>query len=225
MINFLTTGQLEMQTAAFYIWQKKWIKFVEVPHGAGLGHALADLTRTSSHVKVVHVDCLKKRSIRDVSIEILRHATNVKFSNLSHLSISIDRLLLVVKDRLREDLRHQKLLLVIDHIDILDRQQLYRLVDLLKFRQPPCGILLRSTTEHRLKLATKETHLHDALYINLPNQAAAMIQMTTRDERKIFARDVHAITDEGFIKDLSKPIWGFTKLMKFIADYKAKGGK
>ena len=52
-----------------------------------------------------------------------------------------------------------------------------------------------------------------------------MIQMMTREERKIFVRDIHGITDEGFIKDLSKPIWGFTKLKKFIDEYKAKGGK
>ena len=105
------------------------------------------------------------------------------------------------------------------------RHQLQRLVDLLKFRQSPCRILLRSTTEHRIKLSNKEPYLHDALYMNLSNQSSAMIEMMSRDERKIFIRDVNGITDEGFIKDLSKPIWGFTKMIKFIKGYKEKAGE
>jgi hypothetical protein len=226
MVNgFITKGQLEMQKAAFDIWQKNWIKFIETPHGNGLGHALADMQRTSTHIKIVHIDCLMNNSIRNLSVEILRHATNVKFSNLSHLSISIDRLLIVVKERLKEDLRNQKLLIVIDHLDVLNRQQLYRLIQLLKFRKPPCGIMLRSTTEHRLKLFKKEPILHDAVHINFPCQTATMIEIMSLEERKIFIRDIHGITNELFVKDLAKLNWGFTKMLTFIQGYKDKGGK
>ena len=226
MVNrFITEGQLEMQEAAFDIWQKNCIKFIETLHGNGLGHALEDVQRTSPHIKIVHIDCLINMSIRNVSVEILRHATNVKFSNLSHLSISIDRLLIVVKERLKEDLRNQKLLIVIDHLDVLNRHQLLRLIQLLKFRTPPCGIILRSTTEHRLKLLKKEPDLHDSLYINLPSQKATIIEPMSFEERKIFIRDIHGVSNELFVKDLARLNCGFTKMLKFIQGYKNIGGK
>jgi hypothetical protein len=226
MSNFLTEGQLAMQKTAKMVWKNQQIKFIESPHGTGLSHALEKLREGFPYIKMktVHVDCLRKRSLRQISVIILRKAANIKFSNLSHLTVNIDRLLLVVKERMLTDLKNEKVLLVIDHIDVLHDDQLHRLVDLLQFRKPPCGILLRSTTEHRLKTSTKAPDLHDELYIGLTSETSEMIAMMTREERVIFIRDVHGISDSGFIKDLSKENWGFSKVLKFIKSYKDKGG-
>ncbi|MCZ8070321.1 MAG: hypothetical protein O9311_08195 [Cytophagales bacterium] len=225
MSDFFTEGQQAMQETAFDAWKMQHIKFIETPHGTGLAHALAGLRETSPHVKTVHIDCLRKRSLRHISVVILREAANVKFSNFSHLSVNIDRLLLVVKQRMVADLKTQKVLLVIDHIDVLNNDQLHRLVQLLQFRKPPCGILLRTTTAHRLKISIKAPELHDALYVTLTPEPPKMVAMMTKEERTIFIRDQNEVSDAQFVKDLAKNNWGFSKVLGFIGRYKKKGGK
>lgn len=214
-----------MQKTALYVAKKKCIKFLETPHGTGLSHSVAHLPPTQQYIRIIHVDCIDKRSVRNVFVTILHDVSTVRFSKPNYLSIAIDHLLLVVKQRMTTDLKNQTVLLVIDHIDVLNKINLQYLTRLFKFKKSPCGILLRTTTAHRLVLAKTEPALHDELYINLTKETPDMVAMTTRDERKIFIRDVCDVVNEGFINDLSKNNWGYEKMLTFIGRLKEKGGK
>lgn len=215
--NFLTTGQLEMQKTAKDIAKRKQIKFIESPHGTGLAFSLARLSkRDLGNTKIVHVDCLIHQSARKLFVTILRHSSNIRFSNLNYLSVDVHSLLLIVKERLAKDLKEERVLLVIDHVDSLNKTHIALLAKLLKFANPPCGILIRSTTSHRLKLYKEHPRLHDEFYLKLTNENSAVIPMTSMEERLIFIKQVQGVNDEDFAKDLAKPLWGFSKMLVFI---------
>ena len=221
---FLSNSQIALKDACFRAYQKKCRMIIETPHGAGLEFSLRSLVRNHPHIKLVHVDCLTSASIRTIFVRLLRDAMNVKFSNLNYFHISLENLMRIVSDRMNRDLRKEQVLIIVDHIDVLKIPQLEYLVKLLHFRNPQCAIVLRSTSEHRLKLSEKGTRLHDDLYINLAKERVA-IEANSVDDMRIFIRDIHQIQDEEFIKDLAKKKWGFSKTLAFIDRYKDRGGK
>lgn len=220
----MTKGQLAMKDACLDAIRARTLKIIEAPHGVGLEHCVRNLIKYSPYIKTVHVDCMRKRSSRYVFVSLLRDAMNVRFSNLNYLSVDLHRLLMVVRERMDADLRKENLLIVIDHIDVLRANQLEYLPKLLEFRKLPCGVIVRTTTSHRLALSKNKNYpdLHDSLYVKLTPGAHTLIAMTTRDERKIFIRDVNGISNEQFINDLSKHRWGFSKMQIFIDRWKAK---
>lgn len=186
----MTVGQLAMKQACLRNLAKKNVSIVEARHGAGLNFAIQNLIKYSPHVKLIYADALQYRTARKIFVSLLKDGMNVRFSNLNYLSVELPGLVRVVRERMNEDLKKENVLLIVDHIDVLNGSQLYHLARLVEFNKPPCAIVLRSTTEHRLKLARRNNVLHDQLYVSLTKDRNAF-DMPSKEERQIFIRDVH----------------------------------
>lgn len=219
--TFLTQNQLSFITHMRDAARNRKIKIFEAPLGTAFQHATMEFIRTSPKIKVVYMNCEESSNSRTLFVKLLKDAMNVRFSNLNYFSVNLHNLVLVVRERMMKDLMNQSVLLVFDKVHFLKNNQLSYLLKILQHHKLPCGIILRSTTSHRLNLKDRDTNLHDNFYVFLTSDKL-IVEPTTKEEMKIFIKDVHGITNESYTLDLLKNKWGFSKTLEFINRYKRR---
>lgn len=192
--------------------EKKIICIIDHP-GTGFKHAFKRFSNLNSEVRSVFVEIpLGKKSTREITLDMMTQIMTIRFNNFKYKTPSPFDLLRVLGERVKQDLRGKKILLVFDGIDRLSKSKLPDFMRIIKKINFPCGIVLRFGVDYYKKIKSDEKLFNEFWVftewrkVTFPN--------TPEDIEKLCR--FYGLDNDTFIKEISERTTSFTVAMSFI---------
>ncbi|GCC50355.1 hypothetical protein SanaruYs_05700 [Chryseotalea sanaruensis] len=215
MINEVweTLNQLKMNEGfRAALKEKKIICIIDHP-GTGFKHAFRRFSNLNSDVRSVFVEIpIGKKSTREITLDMLTQIMTIRFNNFKYKTPSPFDLLRVLGERVKQDLRGKKILIVFDGIDNLSKKKLADFMLIIKGINFPCGIVLRFGADYYKKIKSNEK-LYNEFWL-FTEWRKVTTPNTPEDIEKLCR--FYGLDNPIFIREICDRTTSFTVAMSFI---------
>jgi hypothetical protein len=166
--EFMTAGQQVMIQAFGHCLVNKTKVFLLDKAGSGFRYTLEKAFREGmfGNTRVISVSVVPTLDMTKLVLKMYKQTCTVKFSNLNKKAVDPHELLVKINSRLKQDLLGKRILIVFNHVHLLQSMaRMQAFVNLLLSIPFPCGVILRTTVRH-IK-AIKENRDFQGLYATI----------------------------------------------------------
>ncbi len=216
--EWLTANQLKFMDAFQRAQSENCVVSVVDHPGTGFKYSLGRFSFLKSDVKSVLVKIPRgSGASREIAIEMFKKMMTLRFNNFKYTQVTVFDLIRVLGQRVRQDLKGKKILLVFEDVDNLTMMQLARFIRMVKLINFPCGIVLRFKATYFKKVASWDEKLSNEFY--LFTSLRKVSNVNSPDDMYQFCR-WYGLTDKIFIERIIKETTSFTIAKRAIESKK-----
>jgi hypothetical protein len=214
---WLTENQIKIQDGFRQaLTDKRIVSIIDFP-GTGFKHAFRRFCNLNSDVRSVFVEIpIGRNATRSIVIKMMTQLMTIMFNNFKYTQPTAFDLLRVLGERVRQDLRGKKILIVFDGVDNLSNMKLAHFMDLIKHINFPCAIVLRFGADYFAKLKSHEKIYNEFWILT---QWRKVTKQNTEVDIEKFCR-LHGITNPIFLREIRERTKSFTIAKEFVKSYK-----